>query len=105
MYNGNLPITPEEFESSIDAELEALELIESEILSMKINLEAFDQIVPLPKHYYSFTPPSGSASPSTRISIRISSDVLESVKREALGLGIPYQTWINRILATAVVGL
>ena len=39
---------------------------------------------------------------SEKISIRIANDVLDRLKKKASYMGLPYQTYINQILATSV---
>lgn len=103
MYNENPPLTPEQveqFDAQLDAERRALETTEREVLNIRIDELAFDQVAT------EATAPATTAStalcgPSESITIRISAPVLQATKREAARQGIRYQTLVNRILATA----
>jgi uncharacterized protein (DUF4415 family) len=51
------------------------------------------------------SPPTHTAAgPSKHITIRISSDVLDAIQRQAARTGTPYQTLINDMLRSGSVG-
>ncbi|PZO12398.1 MAG: hypothetical protein DCF26_19025 [Burkholderiales bacterium] len=95
--------TPEELEEIMNFQLEPIPASEEQLeFDRAVLLEAEGLLSPV-----AATPPRpltpAIVGPTQRISIRLPHHVIEATKREAARQGIPYQTLINHLLATASV--